>query len=92
MTTISDSDRAGIRLYWWQGGLYIEPTTDEQRALLVGLVSLLDGVRINQQIPTSPIAAIETGHQHAVVGINELSDVVAQRSGSDPSGPSHNPL
>ncbi len=61
-----------MRVFWWQGGVHIEPETDEQRTLLVGLLAALDAVRIGHEVVPSGIRAIEFTDQQPVVGIHEL--------------------
>lgn len=68
-------DRPAIRVFWWQGGLHIEPQTDEQRALLVGLWKMLDGVRVDHEVHTGPICAVERRDEQPVIGVHMAPDV-----------------
>ena len=67
----TERDRAALRVFWWQGGLHIEPQTDEQRALLVGLWQLLrDGVRIDHEVISGPIDRIQRDYEKSVDNVD----------------------
>ena len=69
--TIQKRDRP-IRVFWWQGGLHIEPQTDEQRAALVGLWGLLsEDVRIDHGVHPGPVGAVQADDQEPVIAVHE---------------------
>jgi len=70
------SDRAAIRVFWWQGGLHLEPQTDEQRELLVSLARVLELAEFDHQVHSGPIVSVELRDQKPVVGVHELPEVV----------------
>jgi hypothetical protein len=65
-----------MKVYWWNGGLHLEPQNDAERSALVALtknVRTLELVQINSGVPTGPIAAIERHDEQAVAGIHPAS-------------------
>ena len=72
----TQQDRAAIRVFWWQGGIHIEPQTDEQRILLVGLLDALQGVRVHHEVHAGPVLVVETLHEQAVIPVHKRPDVV----------------
>ena len=57
------TDRPAIRVFWWQGGLHLEPQTDEQRELLVSLQRVLELAEFDHQVHAGPAASVEFGDQ-----------------------------
>jgi hypothetical protein len=66
------NDRPAIRVFWWQGGLHLEPQTDEQRQQLVSLLRVLGGVRVDHESHASPIGAVHALDEKPIVGVHEL--------------------
>ena len=54
----------GIRVQWWQDGIHIGPSNNEQRQALADLYyAFLDLVNIDHDVPTGPVAAVEADDQ-----------------------------
>ena len=52
-----------MRIFWWQGGLHVEPSTDVERDALEVLRSSLEGgVWVRHEVGTSPIGTIKARH------------------------------
>jgi hypothetical protein len=71
-----ENDRPAIRVFWWQGGLHLEPQTDEQRELLVSLCRFLELAKLGHQVHSSPAATVEFSDEQAVVAVHELPEVI----------------
>ena len=56
-----------MKIYWWQGGVQIEPESEKEREALFYLTEHLDLVRIGHGIEISPIGTVETGDQQSVI-------------------------
>ncbi len=77
-----------MRIFWWQGGLHVQPESDPERAALVLLSDSLNGVQINQGIPAGP--GIDGRNEQSVIGVNKLPSMVTE--GRSAFGPSDGPL
>ena len=56
-----------MKIYWWQGGVHIEPESAKEREALCKFTELLDVVRVCDGVERSPIGAVETGNQQSVI-------------------------
>lgn len=54
-----------MKIYWWQGGLHIEPENEQEVAALGLIGSNL--VNVDEGVPTGPID--ESNNQKTVVGV-----------------------
>jgi hypothetical protein len=81
-------------VFWWQGGLHVEPQSEGERAALVTLAQALDGSRIH----FGPLEADGTGgdvnDQYPVIGIQESRDPIRNVNGGrigvqEPLRPEH---
>lgn len=68
-----------MKVFWWQGGLHLEPASEDESVALEGLVKLLGGVQIDHRILAGPVGAVETDNQQPVVRVHELPEVIAQK-------------
>ena len=48
-----------MKVFWWQGGLHFEPSSDAECVALEGFVKLLDGVKVD--VPVKPNTAPDHG-------------------------------
>ena len=54
----------GIRVQWWQDGIHISPSNNEQRQALADLYyAFLDVVGVEHEVSTGPIVVVEAGDQ-----------------------------
>lgn len=60
-----------MRVYWWNGGVQVEPESDEDRQTLVAMVGALDRVRVGQLEPDDPLVVVEALHEQPVVAVDE---------------------
>lgn len=61
-----------MRIYWWQGGLHLEPETDEERVGLVKLgesLAVLGAGRLERLMGCDDA---ESCNQQAVVGVENF--------------------
>ena len=52
-----------MKVYWWQGGVHVEPENDKDRAALMALTAHLpgNGVRVGGEAVTGPVSPVELG-------------------------------
>ena len=50
-----------MQVYWWQGGVHVEPESDDERAALFTLAETLNLTDVSQEVDTGPVATIQTG-------------------------------
>jgi hypothetical protein len=67
----TQQDRPAIRVFWWQGGLHLEPTTDTGLALLRAVEEACRGGLNCVAAPTEPLGS--QGGLDGVVGHLETS-------------------
>ena len=65
-----------MKIYWWQGGLHIEPQTDKEFAALAKVTEILEGewlngIKIYHSVPTGPVRGLESSNKKPVVRVNE---------------------
>lgn len=65
-----------MRVFWWQGGLHLQPATDSERSILNGLYESLQTADFGHEVHSSPIRLVEAGHQEPVIRIEELPNMV----------------
>ena len=70
-----------MRIYWWQGGLHIEPDTDTDRAALEILSDSLKLANVGQGVPGGPIGPIDLDNHQSVIRIDESLEVVPKGNG-----------
>jgi hypothetical protein len=61
-----------MRIFWWQGGVHIEPKNSDEARKLVEIMETLKNLEITdpqESIPTSPGAKLDD--QQSVVGVNQ---------------------
>ena len=56
-----------MKVYWWQGGIHIEPESAKEREALFYLTERLKLVQIGHGIEKSPFGTVETGDQQSVI-------------------------
>ena len=52
-----------MKIFWWQGGLHVEPENDDERKALLTLSNTLDGVDLGQELLSGPSNAIDGNDQ-----------------------------
>lgn len=52
-----------MRIFWWQGGVHLQPESDEDCEFLVEGMKVLERVRIGDGIEGSPIGGVQAGDQ-----------------------------
>ena len=65
-----------MRIYWWQGGLHIEPESNSDTELLVVGYDLLHCLRIGHEVVSSPTGSIQGGYKEPVINTDEVSEIV----------------
>lgn len=80
-----------MRVFWWQGGLHLEPASEKECDDLEALVRLLDGSRIDQGAIPSGIPTVHGHDENAIIGVHELKQMVHQVEGVGSSA-THDPL
>lgn len=48
-----------MEIYWWQGGIHIQPETEEERKALVVIVNNLNFVKRNNGVKTGPNSSLQ---------------------------------
>ena len=67
-----------MKMFWWQGGVHIEPETNAEREwLLAGTQILLRGDIVFEAL-AGEIVAVEGDNQYPVVGVEKLEEIAAQ--------------
>ncbi len=61
-----------MKVFWWQGGLHLEPESGEEAKALESIVTGLHVVDINQSVPSGPIEA-NLGDKNSVIRMHEFS-------------------
>ena len=56
-----------MKIYWWQGGVHIEPESAKERESLCNFTEHLNISQIGPGIERSPIGTVETGDQQSVI-------------------------
>jgi hypothetical protein len=79
----------GMRIFWWQAGLHVEPESDHERTALLVLSESLNISGIKKQIVESPISIVEGNDQQAVASIDKLPEVIHETKGVDIGSPKH---
>ena len=64
-----------MKVYWWQGGVYIEPELTEEREALFTLTKSLNLVDVDQNIPGSPTGVLKGNNKESVIGIGKLPEM-----------------
>ena len=72
----TEQDRPVIRVFWWQGGVHIEPQTDEHRAMLVSLCEALQSVRVDHSVHAGPVRAVHAHDQQSIIGVHKGPKVI----------------
>ena len=70
-------EKTTMRIFWWKDGLHIEPESDQDRTFLSEGLNVLDGIRIDHEIPSSPVIAVQASNEDSVVGIDESTKVIS---------------
>ena len=81
-----------MKVYWWNGGLHVEPEDDTERTALGVVVDSLNVVEFDQEVLPRPVGVIDPRDEHPVVGVDELEQVVKERLSGDAVGPTDSPL
>ena len=61
-----------MRIFWLNGGLYVEPKDDAERAALSVLADSLQLVHVDQGVHAGPICVVNARHEQTVVAVNKL--------------------
>jgi hypothetical protein len=62
-----------MRIFWWNGGLHIEPVTDGERDALLALtthVRRLELTQLGSEVLGSPVVAVAGHNEQAVGGVH----------------------
>lgn len=61
-----------MKVFWWQGGVHIEPENDEDRVALLAITAVLpwNGIRVGNEVPTGPAGSVKLSDEKAVVGVD----------------------
>ena len=62
-----------MKVYWWQGGVHIEPESQEEREALYFLTNKLNLVNLSHEIPAGPVGPIKGINQEPVVAVQDLA-------------------
>jgi hypothetical protein len=60
-----------MRVYWWQGGLHLQPDNEKESEALGVLVESLNFIDIDHGFPRGPRA--DSGNENSVIVMHELS-------------------
>lgn len=64
-----------MKVDWWQGGVHIEPESNEERKALYVLTENLNLTYFRKEISSSPTG--DTDDHESVVRVNKSSEVVS---------------
>ena len=56
-------------MFWWQGGLHLEPESKEEGEALELLTSNLLFTNLSNKIPSGPFRVFEGNNQEAVIAV-----------------------
>jgi hypothetical protein len=65
-----------MRVFWWQGGLHVEPNGPIELAALKVLCEGLNVGELSHEVHGGPIAAIPVHDQQAVAGVHVAPEVI----------------
>ena len=58
-----------MKMFWWQGGLHLEPKSKEEGEALELLTSNLQFTNLRNKIPSGPLRVFEGNNQDAVIAV-----------------------
>jgi hypothetical protein len=61
-----------MKIFWWQGGLHIEPESKAEHEAIKILAESLNLVHVNPRLETGPITG-NLCHDNTVIAVHELS-------------------
>lgn len=56
-----------MRTYWWQGGVHIDPETDDNWDFLLKVINSLECTDLISKIPSSPVVIVDADDQDPVI-------------------------
>ena len=66
-----------MRVYWWQGGLFFDPETDEEREALKVLVDNLKFAPPAYETETGEHSGDEFDHKDSCLFLGEANEVIS---------------
>jgi hypothetical protein len=68
-----------MKVFWWQGGLHLEPENKNEAQALVTVIESLNFIDIDQSSATSPLEGLLAGIKDMVEGrVRSLAEVEAE--------------
>lgn len=58
-----------MKVYWWQGGLHLEPESQEEREALHLLTSRLNFIDLREEVPSGPVGPVKGIDQNSVIAV-----------------------
>jgi len=58
---------------WYNGGLLIEPESDEDSGTLMGVMNLLKLVKVGDRVKTSPVTIVEANDEQAIIDVDQFA-------------------
>ena len=55
-----------MKIFWWQGGLQVEPVSNNERQLLAALYESLKAADFGREVRASPVAVVDGHDQESV--------------------------